>query len=259
MNAARVARFVGRGVLFSAGSVTLAAAGVLVVEALAALGRRYAQPAIGPGMRARFGPGHAPTLVLAMLGDSTAAGVGVDRVEDTVGGQLAERLAGTGLRVELTSAAVSGSRTGDLDTQVARALLVEPPDLAVILVGSQDVLHAISPSRAAAELAAAVVKLRAAGTAVVVGTCPELGACRAIAQPLRELIGYLSRRLARAQVSATRAADGVPVDLGAATGPVFRADPGMLCPDGFHPSADGYRIWAHALYPAVAALHGSTR
>jgi lysophospholipase L1-like esterase len=33
---------------------------------------------------------------------------------------------------------------------------------------------------------------------------------------------------------------------------VFRADAGTLCYDGFHPSADGYRVWAHALYPAVA-------
>jgi len=31
-----------------------------------------------------------------------------------------------------------------------------------------------------------------------------------------------------------------------------RADAGTLCYDGFHPSADGYRVWAHALYPAVA-------
>ena len=259
MNAARVIRFAGRGVLLSTAAVGLAAAGLLVVEAMVALSRRYAQPAIGPGMRATFGAPHAPTLRLVMFGDATAAGVGVGRVEDTVGGQLAERLAGTGLRVELTSAAVSGSRSGDLDTQVARALLTDPPELAVILVGGQDVVHGTSPARAATELAAAIARLRTAGVSVVVGTCPELAACRAIGQPLRELVGYFGRRLGRAQISATRAADAVPVDLAAATGAVFRADAGMLCGDGFHPSADGYRIWAHALYPAVAALHGSTR
>lgn len=43
------------------------------------------------------------------------------------------------------------------------------------------------------------------------------------------------------------------VDLAAETGAVFRADAGAFCFDGFHPSADGYRIWAHALYPAVRA------
>lgn len=259
MDAARMVRFMGRGVLLSTAVAGLASAGLLVVEALVALSRRYAQPAIGPGMRATFGSTHSPTLRLVMLGDATAAGVGVNRVEDTVGGQLADRLAGTGVRVELTSAAVTGSRSKDLDTQVARALLTDPPQLAVILIGSQDVVHGVSPTSAATELAAAVARLRAAGVAVVVGTCPDMAACRAVAQPLREILGYLARRLARAQDAATRAADAVPVDLAAVTGAVFRADAGMLCADGFHPSADGYRIWAHALYPAVAALHGSTR
>ncbi len=259
MNAARLARLAGRGVMFSTAAGILASCAVLAIEAAVAMGRQYAQPAIGPGMRATFGPDHAPTLRLAMLGDSTAAGVGVDRVEQTVGGQLAEQLAAAGIRVELTSAAVSGARSGDLHTQVARALLAAPPDLVVILIGCQDVIHGVGPGRAATELSAAVRQLRDARIPVVVGTCPELGASLAIGQPLREIVGYLGRRLSRAQVSAARAAGGVPVDLGAATGTVFRADPGMLCPDGFHPSGDGYRTWAHALYPAVAALHGSTR
>jgi lysophospholipase L1-like esterase len=43
----------------------------------------------------------------------------------------------------------------------------------------------------------------------------------------------------------------VPVDLAEQTGAVFRADAGTYCHDGYHPSADGYRVWAHALLPAV--------
>ena len=43
------------------------------------------------------------------------------------------------------------------------------------------------------------------------------------------------------------------MDLAAQTGPVFRADAGMLCHDGFHPSADGYRVLAYALFPELAA------
>jgi lysophospholipase L1-like esterase len=86
---------------------------------------------------------------------------------------------------------------------------------------------------------------------VVVGTCPDLGALRAIAPPLRQVAGLLGRRMAKAQAEAVLEADGVVVDLGYETGAVFRADAGTLCYDGFHPSADGYRVWAHALYPAV--------
>jgi lysophospholipase L1-like esterase len=87
---------------------------------------------------------------------------------------------------------------------------------------------------------------------VVVGTCPDLGALRALAPPLRQVVGMMGRRMARAQAAAVLAAGGAVVDLAEETGAVFRADAGTLCYDGFHPSADGYRVWAHALYPAVA-------
>ncbi|RQX37132.1 GDSL family lipase, partial [Micromonospora chalcea] len=67
------------------------------------------------------------------------------------------------------------------------------------------------------------------------------------------VLGWSGRRMARAQTAAVLDAGGTVVDLGAETGPVFRADAGTLCRDGFHPSADGYRVWAHALLPAVEA------
>ena len=53
------------------------------------------------------------------------------------------------------------------------------------------------------------------------------------------------------------AAIAVAVGCGALySGPVFRADPNTLCEDRYHPSADGYRVWAYALLPAVAHAAG---
>ena len=151
-----------------------------------------------------------------------------------------------------------GSRGVDLSTQVARALVGERPDVAVILIGTHDVTSLRRPAEVAAHLGAAVRRLREAGVQVVVGTCPDLGAVRAIAPPLRHLIGVLGRRTAQAQARAVREAGGTAVDLAAETGAVFRADPSTFCFDGFHPSADGYRVWAHALLPAVAAAAATT-
>src|SRR5262245_37654745 len=235
---------------------TVGGAALLAAEAIAARTRRYAQPDLRLAMRTSVG-GDGPPLRLVLLGDSTALGVGVGRVGDTVGGRLAELLAeqtgssGRVRRVELSSVAVHGSRSADLATQVARALLGPTPDIAVILVGANDVVGLRRPREAAAHLAAAVARLRDAGVAVVVGTCPDLGAARAIAQPLRQLVALQARRIARAQALAVREAGGTPVDLAGRTGAVFRADVGTLCEDRYHPSADGYRVWAHALLPAV--------
>ncbi|WIM97278.1 SGNH/GDSL hydrolase family protein [Actinoplanes oblitus] len=235
----------------------LGGAALLAGEMLAAKARRYAKPTMGLALRTSMGPAGAPPLRLVLLGDSAAVGVGVEWLADTVGGQLARLVADgspeTGPRhVLLSSVGVAGSRSMDLATQVARALLGARPDVAVILIGSNDATSLRDPEEAAGHLGQAVRRLRSAGVQVVVGTCPDLGAMRSLAPPLRQIAGLVGRRMARAQAKAVIEAGGSVVDLGAETGAVFRADAGTLCYDGFHPSADGYRVWAHALYPAVA-------
>jgi lysophospholipase L1-like esterase len=252
----RVGRTAITTAIATAATATIGGAVVLAGQAVLARGRRYAQPDLRLAMRASVGGAGAVTIRLVLLGDSTALGVGVERVTDTVGGQLATLLADSpgGRRVELSSVAVSGARSADLGTQVARALLGARPDVAVILVGGNDAMHFTRPSEAAEDLASAVRRLRALGVGVVAGTTPDLGATRAFARPLRQLVNWQGRRLARAQIAAVRSAGGTPVDLAAQTGAVFRADTGTYCHDGYHPSADGYRVWAHALLPAVTEV-----
>jgi lysophospholipase L1-like esterase len=240
----------GAGLALIAG--TVGGAALLAAEALAARSRRYAQPELGLAVRASLGSENKTPLRLVLIGDSTALGVGVDTVEQTVGGQLARMLADAGAAVALSTVAVSGARSADLATQVARAQLGVRPDLAVIMIGANDATHLVRPGEAAGNLATAVRRLRDGGTAVVVGTCPDLGALRAVAPPLRQIVGWYGRRMARAQAGAARAAGASVVDLAGQAGPVFRADPGMLCHDRFHPSADGYRVLAYALFPALA-------
>jgi lysophospholipase L1-like esterase len=290
---AGLAKRAGRAAAAALIAGTVGGAALIAAEAVAARSRRYAQPELGLALRASLGHASASPLQLVLLGDSSALGVGVDRVIDTVGGQLAALLStgtldvsgvsgaasghpstlttrpgtpsghpggspgrpriGGVRRVELSSVGVAGSRSADLGTQVARALLGGRPDVAVILVGANDATGLRRPGEAGAHLGAAVRRLREAGVQVVVGTCPDLGAARAFAPPLRQIVGWLGRRVARAQARAVHAAGGTAVDLATETGPVFRADAGTLCYDGFHPSADGYRVWAHALLPAVVA------
>ena len=250
---ARIGKAAATGLIAGAmGGVAL-----LAGEMLAAKARRYAKPTMGLALRTTMGRLSAPSLRLVLLGDSAAIGVGVEWLSETVGGQLARLLAegtaDTGERhVLLSSVGVAGSRSADLATQVARALLGDRPDVAVVLIGAHDATSLRSPDEAAELLGQAVRRLRESGVRVVVGTCPDLGALRAIAPPLRQVAGMLGRRMAKAQARAVEAAGGAVVDLAGETGAVFRADAGTFCYDGFHPSADGYRVWAHALYPAVA-------
>jgi lysophospholipase L1-like esterase len=247
---------IGRAAATTMVASAVGGAALIAGEVIAAKSRRYAKPTMGLALRTSMGPSSASPLRLVLLGDSAAVGVGVEWLSETIGGQLARLLAdGTAesgpRHVLLSSVGVAGSRSADLTTQVARALLGERPDVAVVLIGANDATGLRDPDDAAEHLGNAVRRLRESGVQVVVGTCPDLGAVRSIAPPLRQITAWLGRRVARAQTLAVTQAGGIVVDLGDETGAVFRADAGTLCHDGYHPSADGYRVWAHALYPAV--------
>ena len=202
-----------------------------------------------------------PALRLAMVGDSGAAGLGAETPRDTPGAVLARGLAAaTGRAVLLRSTAVVGARSADLAAQVD--LLLEDaggaPDAVAVLIGANDVTHAVPPGVAAARLAAAVERLVQAGVVVVVGCCPALGAVRPVPQPTRSLIARWSARLARAQATAVREVGGVPVALGDLLGPAFAAHPErFFSADRFHPSSEGYLRTAQLLLPPlVAGLSG---
>ncbi len=244
-----------RRAVVAAATLAALALDVLVVEGLLAARREYLPAESAPAVDGSFGEDTDPECRLVMLGDSTAAGVGADTVGGTVGGQLASLLAGARRHVLLTGVAVSGSRTGDLGPQVSRALLGHP-DVAVILVGANDATHLSVGSRMTRPLVDAVRRLRGAGVPVVVGTCPDLGGARAFLRPLRDVHAAVGRRVAAHEARAAAPAGAAVVDIAALTGAAFRADPGCLASDLFHPSARGYALWADALLPAVDAAVG---
>lgn len=194
-----------------------------------------------------------PPLELLLLGDSIAVGLGAERRKDTLGARVAKGVARALKRpVRLRTAAVVGSESSALARQLDGLEPEYRADVAVIVVGGNDVTHRVPISTAVAHLTAAIGRLRAAGTAVVVGTCPDLGAIRPVPQPLRALGSRVSRRLANAQAAAAEAAGARPVSLRRTVGAVFVSHPHeMFSLDRFHPSALGYRRTAEALVPAI--------
>ena len=246
--AVRTAAYGGGGV----GLLGMVGYGIITAQTRFA---RRAVPALGgaPPADGEYGDApHAP-LRIAILGDSTAAGLGADVPTETPGALLAADVAAaTGRRVALDVVAVPGTRSADLEPQVSRALLT-PPHIAVICVGANDVIRGVSSRRAARDLELAVRRLRAAGARVVVGTCPDLGALCFVPQPLRLWGQVRSATMAAAQRGAVEAADGVVVPLGQLLGRAFRADATMFCRDRFHPSGVGYAALAAVLSPFVRA------
>ncbi|MET0811503.1 MAG: SGNH/GDSL hydrolase family protein [Microbacterium sp.] len=190
---------------------------------------------------------------LLVLGDSIAAGLGAERRKDTLGARLAKGL-GRRLRrpVRLRTAAVVGSESSALSAQLDALPADYRPDVAVIVVGGNDVTHRVPVSVSVRHLTDAIHRVRSRGAQVVVGTCPDLGALRPVPQPLRALGSRLSRQLADAQAVAAEASGARAVSLRKAVGHVFISHPDeMFSLDRFHPSALGYRRTADALLPSL--------
>ena len=246
---------------YGGGGLSLLGAGLYgVLRAQARLARRT----IGrlredpPDATGWYGAGRAgPALTVALLGDSAAAGYGVDHVEETPGAVLAASIAESAdRRVYLGDFAVVGAQSSHLAAQIDRALPMEP-HLAVVIIGANDVTHSVLPYQSVRYLAQGVRRLRAAGVEVVVGTCPDLGTVQPIPPPLRQVARTWSRRLAAAQTVVVLQEGGRTVSLGSVLGPDFQAEPTVYFgPDRFHPSVAGYRSMTEVMVPAALEALG---
>ncbi|MFI6994574.1 SGNH/GDSL hydrolase family protein [Nonomuraea wenchangensis] len=258
---ARAARRIATAAAFGGGGLTALGAtayGLLVAEGLLArkaIGRPHGMD--GPPSDGTYGmfPGRA--IKLAMLGDSTSVGLGMTDPAQTPGVVLANGLAAVSERpVRLLVAGRSGASSAELGEQVDRALAMEP-DVAVIFVGANDIITQTPPAIAVRHLTRSVRRLREAGVEVIVGTCPDLGTVRPIAQPLRWVTRRWSRQLAAAQTVAVVDAGGRTVAFADTLGPEFATNPTeMFGPDRFHPSDRGYAQAAYAVLPSVCAALG---
>lgn len=265
MGKAAAARKLASAAAYGGGGLSVLGAGLYgVLRAEAKVARRTigaidrTPPPDGTGWYGRGRPG--PAIKVALLGDSSAAGYGVQRVQETPAALLASGIAAMAdRRVHLREFCVVGARSSDLDDQINRALAGRP-DVAVILIGANDVTHQMRPSESVAFLAAAVARLRDADVAVVVGTCPDLGTIKPIAPPLKQVARAWSRRMAAAQTIAVVEGGGRTVSLGSILGPEFAAAPAVLFgPDQFHPSVVGYRSMVDVLLPSTLAALGHGR
>ena len=247
------------GVLLVAGlmtGVTLGSRGLLRRQAAVArqqIGKPLGEEALAADRtwKRKYGD----RIDLLVLGDSIAAGLGAELPRQTLGARLARKLARkTGRAVRLHTAAVVGAESSALAGQLATLPASYAPDVAVVIVGGNDVTHRVPVTESIAHLTACVRALQDRGTRVVVGTCPDLGALRPVPQPLRALGSRASRQLAAAQARAVLPLGAHAVSLASTVGPFFVSNPDeMFSLDRFHPSSLGYKRTAQALLPHLLA------
>jgi lysophospholipase L1-like esterase len=193
-----------------------------------------------------------PLLKLLVVGDSSAAGVGVADQAQALALPLTHRLADRlGAAVAWQLVAQSGVNTAEARALVERAVL-QPADVVVTALGVNDVTSQTSAGHFIDETARLWSELRQLTGArwAVISGLPPMRILRAVPHPLR---WYLGRYAAWLDASLRRWAG--QQDLGYCS-LQFAAHPGALALDGFHPGPSLYPRWAQALAQIIVEGRG---
>lgn len=188
-----------------------------------------------------------PLRVIA-LGDSTLTGPGIDDPRDIWLPRALAHLDPPG-GVELISLAVGGSCAVDVLARVDEAIALDP-DLVVVAVGCNDVIHMTSPRRFGATLDAVVARLHTSGAIVAVANIGDLGTIARLVWPLSALVSIRSSSIRRAVERVVARRDRVVLLDVTASNEGFR-DRAVFAADLFHPAADGHALWANAVLPGL--------
>jgi len=228
-------------------ALKLALAPLLVVQAVATRRRAPVLPEPEGPRQGQVGAGRA--LQILIVGDSSAAGVGVRTQDEALTGHLTRTLARcSGRRVRWQLVAKSG-----ITTVQALALLKQAAparaEIAVVVLGVNDVIDQVPSHRAVQQRAELVEWLRehAGVRHVVFAPLPPVHRFPLLPQPLRHVMGGDARRHdeAVARWAATRH-DVSHLPIAYSLGPEHMAD------DGFHPGEPVYRACGEALANHVA-------
>jgi lysophospholipase L1-like esterase len=212
-------------------------------------------------------PTNPMRLNIVVLGDSTTAGVGVNRPEDTLPYLLARRVADAERRsVRVVSYGWAGARVADLPRQqVRRASAPIRPndrgpflpnaDIVAVVIGSNDATHRTPPSRYRADLRATLVGIRrhAPTARIVLAGIPAFRGALPALEPLiflADQFGRLLRPISRAEAARIGAAYA---DLHSEVPGLIAGRRDVLSSDRFHPSAVGYDAWAEVIFQALEA------
>ncbi|KAA1170567.1 SGNH/GDSL hydrolase family protein [Marinobacter salinexigens] len=197
----------------------------------------------GGDTHGQYGEGE-PDLRILVIGESTAAGVGIERHDQGLASQLARLLhQRTGQVVSWHTYGVNGIRL----TQLNRNLLQVPlpaADLVLLSMGVNDTTGFTRRSRFQQQL----LTLRATlaeryPRPVQLLSVPPMHRFTALPAPLRQVMGWRARQLDHIlrRTARERPESFTYLDYPAVV------DPTLLARDGYHPSAKGYQAIAQAL------------
>ena len=223
---------------------------LLGIEVVLAMGTKKLPEFSKDQLDKPIGGGAAKPLRIVWIGDSTGRGVGATDPQHAL-----PRVVASGLDrpVELTVLAESGARVADaLKIQLPQLQSLQP-DWVVVCIGGNDVTHLTSRSafrHRIEQLLSGIDRTRPAHV-IVIGI-GQFASTPLFAQPLRWIAGLRARELDSDLHAAADRHRALYVSIIDRVGRDFVRDPARYhARDRFHPSDDGYALWARATLDAI--------
>jgi lysophospholipase L1-like esterase len=190
------------------------------------------------------------------LGDSTGAGVGARS-----GGYVARlfrKIVAQRPESKLTNRCISGATTSDLLNEQMDGMTELDPNLVTIGIGINDIGHGVSLSTFEKNYDLILNRLRASTRAVIVVTnIPDISTAPRIPQIMRSQYEQIILQYNQ-KLKEVAARHGVTVfDVYTITREELPKHPEYFSADGFHPSDQGYELWAETMWPSIARVVGA--
>jgi lysophospholipase L1-like esterase len=180
-------------------------------------------------------------MSLLIIGDSSAAGVGVDHQEEALSGQLAALMA-QDHRLTWRLEARTGATTASALRHLQRTPMT-PAGTVVVILGVNDIIRLVPLRRLLQQRAALYALLQNTVEAkhILISGLPPMGRFPLLPNPLRWLLG---QRAARFDKALAQQAEALGLTYLRQSIPF---DPTLMAVDGFHPSAAACRLWAQTI------------
>jgi lysophospholipase L1-like esterase len=203
-----------------------------------------------------FGHPDLPPLRIAVLGDSSCTGPGLEDPDQIWVRRIGEHF-GHRFHTIIDSVAIGGSRAGDVLRDQVPMILATKPDVALVAVGSNDMLYGVPVGKLEDNLDAIVTSLLTCTPAVLLSGVGDLGTIPRLPFALTRIMRW---RGGRADEVHTRVAARHPgvmrIPIRDRCGAAFE-DPSIYAADLLHVNGEGHRLWAEAAIPSIErALQG---
>jgi len=197
-----------------------------------------------------------PITYLA-LGDSTGSGVGASEAGGGYVARLFKRIVKHRPGSKLINQCFSGATTSDVLRDQLDSGVRSNPQLVTLGIGINDIGHGLSLEQFSKNYEEILSTLKNNTRATIVVTnIPDISSAPRIPADMRrdyhQLIVEFNRRLAE-----IAAAHGLIVfDIYAVTHEQLPSHPEYFSDDAFHPSDEGYELWAERMWPTIAQTIG---